>query len=83
VKPVADGTAVTLTYDWTGARQKTSGRFGVPLADTDGLGWSLQLLARNRAFGDPVRIPASALRRMGGRAKRVSRNSISQADRES
>jgi hypothetical protein len=37
---------------------------------------------KDRAYGDPVRIPASALRRMGGRARRVSRNSISQAERE-
>jgi hypothetical protein len=37
---------------------------------------------KDRAYGDPVRSPAPALRRMGGRTKRVSRNSISRAERE-
>jgi hypothetical protein len=46
VEPVADGAAVTLTYDWTGSRPENVSRFGVPLADADGLGRSLQLLAR-------------------------------------
>jgi hypothetical protein len=37
---------------------------------------------KDRAYGDPARIPASALRRMGGKSKRVSRNSISRTERE-
>jgi Polyketide cyclase / dehydrase and lipid transport len=46
VKPVAEGAAVTLTYDWTGTPPENVRRFGVPLADADGLARSLQLLAR-------------------------------------
>jgi uncharacterized protein YndB with AHSA1/START domain len=46
VKPVAGGTAVTLTCDWTGTPPENVSRFGVPLTDTGGLGRSLRLLAR-------------------------------------
>lgn len=46
VAAVADGTAVTLTYDWTSTPPENVSRFGVPLADADGLSRSLQLLAR-------------------------------------
>ncbi|HTW03979.1 MAG TPA: hypothetical protein VMF87_27015 [Streptosporangiaceae bacterium] len=42
---VAGGTAVTLTYDWTSTPPENIGRFGVPLADADGLVRSLQLLS--------------------------------------
>jgi uncharacterized protein YndB with AHSA1/START domain len=46
LEPVADGTAVALTYDWTSTPPENVDRFGVPLADADSLGRSLQLLAR-------------------------------------
>ncbi len=40
-----DGTAVTLTYDWTNTPPANIRRFGVPLVDADGLARSLQLLS--------------------------------------
>lgn len=46
VEPVAEGAAVTLTYDWTGTPSENATRFGVPLVDADGLARSLQLLAQ-------------------------------------
>jgi hypothetical protein len=46
LEPMAAGTAVTLSYDWTGTPAENVRRFGVPLADTDGLVRSLQLLSR-------------------------------------
>lgn len=45
-QPLADGAAVTLTYDWTSTPPENVRRFGVPLVDTDGLTRSLQLLSR-------------------------------------
>jgi len=45
VEPVADGAAVTLTYDWADASPENIRRFGVPLTDAEGLAGSLRLLA--------------------------------------
>jgi uncharacterized protein YndB with AHSA1/START domain len=45
VEPVADGAAVTLTYDWADAPAENIRRFGVPLTDTEGLAGSLRLLS--------------------------------------
>jgi hypothetical protein len=68
------------------ARGRTTLREGGGnMARTGTRGWkgcAMCKYYKDRAFGDPVRIPASALRRMGGRAKRVSRNGISRAERE-
>jgi hypothetical protein len=55
------------------------------MARTSTRGWkgcAMSKYHKDRAYGDPVRIPASALRRMGGKSKRVSRNSISRTERE-
>jgi hypothetical protein len=55
------------------------------MARTGTRGWkgcAMGKYDQDRAFGDPVRTPAAALRRMGGRARRVSRSSISRAGRE-
>jgi hypothetical protein len=55
------------------------------MARTSTRGWkgcAMCKYYKDRAYGDPVRIPASALRRMGGRSRRVSRSSIGRADRE-
>jgi uncharacterized protein YndB with AHSA1/START domain len=46
VSPVADGAAVTLTYDWSNTPPENVRRFGVPLVNADGLAQSLQLLSR-------------------------------------
>lgn len=46
IEPVTDGTAVSLTYDWTDTPPENARRFGVPLVDADGLARSLQLLAQ-------------------------------------
>ena len=46
LEAVAEGTAVTLTYDWTSTPAENVSRFGVPLVDTDGLARSLQLLSQ-------------------------------------
>jgi len=57
----------------------------VLMARTGTRGWkgcAMCKYYKDWAFGDPVRMPASALRLMGGRARRVSKNSISRAERE-
>jgi hypothetical protein len=45
VRPVTEGAAVTLTYDWTSTPPENVRRFGVPLVDAHGLARSLQLLS--------------------------------------
>jgi hypothetical protein len=55
------------------------------MARTSTRGWkgcAMCKYYKDRAFGDPMRIPAPVLRRMGGRMKRVTRNSISRAELE-
>jgi hypothetical protein len=46
MEPAADGTAVTLSYDWTSASAENVRRFGVPLVNADDLARSLLLLSR-------------------------------------
>jgi hypothetical protein len=53
------------------------------MARTSTRGWkgcAMCKYYKDRAYGDTARIPPGALRRMGGRTKRVTRRSIPKDD---
>jgi uncharacterized protein YqeY/uncharacterized protein YndB with AHSA1/START domain len=76
VTPVAEGAAVTLTYDWTSTPPENIGRFGVPLADADGLGRSLKLLSEACGAAVPG-IEAQARAALAGALRRRDTVAIS------
>ena len=58
LEPVADGTEVTLTYDWTETSEKNLERFGVPTRTPDELLGSLHRLSDLVAPGQQPRTAA-------------------------